>query len=66
MQAASVGIVTGSRVTGCVISPLQAASFAGRLWSPVSEAWHPFEVDLLTGKSRGAVYPEQMFGPQRA
>lgn len=53
----------GIAITGSVLR--------GEAWSPISDAWHPFEVDLLTGKSRGAVYPEQMagavrIGPQRA
>ena len=44
---------------------ITATILRGEAWSPVSKAWHPFEVDLLTGKSRGAVYGEQMAGAVR-
>jgi hypothetical protein len=30
----------------------------GEAWSPVSDTWHPFQLDLLTGKSLGAIYPK--------
>jgi hypothetical protein len=44
---------------------ITATVLRGEAWAPVSEAWHPFEVDLLTGKSRGAVYGEQKAGAVR-
>jgi hypothetical protein len=32
----------------------------GEAWSPIPDAWHPFQLDLLTGKSLGAVYPREI------
>ena len=32
----------------------------GEAWSPVSETWQPFQLDLLTGRSLGAIYGEEM------
>jgi len=32
----------------------------GEAWSPISNCWHPFELDLLTGKSSDAVYGREM------
>jgi len=36
---------------------ITGSTLRGEAWSPIPPAWHPFEVDLLTGESRGAVYP---------
>ena len=32
----------------------------GEAWSPVSGNWHPFELDLLTGKSNGAIFEKEI------
>jgi len=37
-----------------------ASTLRGEAWSPVSDRWHPFEVDLLTGKTSEAIYPREM------
>ena len=34
----------------------------GEAWSPISNMWRPFELDLRTGKTVGSVYGEQMGG----
>jgi hypothetical protein len=35
-------------------------TLCGEAWSPVSENWHPFELDLLTGRSNGAIYENEI------
>jgi len=32
----------------------------GEAWSPISGRWHPFALDLLTGKSSEAIYGREM------
>jgi hypothetical protein len=39
---------------------LEGTTLHGEAWSPISEGWHPFEVDLLTGSTRGAIYSQEM------
>jgi hypothetical protein len=39
---------------------ITGSTLHGEAWSPVSERWWPFEVDLLTAKTSGAIYPQDM------
>ena len=39
---------------------ITGSTLRGEAWSPVSERWWPFEVDLLTAKTSGAIYPQEM------
>lgn len=34
------------------------ARLQGESWSPIDEAWAPFELDLLSGEASGGTYPE--------
>jgi hypothetical protein len=39
---------------------VSGSTLRGEAWSPVSDRWYPFVVDLLTGKMSGAIYPQEM------
>jgi hypothetical protein len=36
-----------------------AATLRGEAYSPLSDSWFPFTLDLLTGESFGAIYPTE-------
>jgi hypothetical protein len=38
---------------------ISAATLKGEAYSPLSDSWFPFTLDLLTGESFGAIYPAE-------
>ena len=44
---------------------ITGSTLHGEAWSPISKQWWPFEVDLLTGKTSGAIYPREMANAAR-
>jgi hypothetical protein len=39
---------------------ISAATLTGEAYSPLSDSWSPFTLDLLTGESFGAIYPAEI------
>ena len=42
------------------------ATLRAEAWSPIPDRWHPFELNLLTGATSGAIYGLQMAHSARA